>query len=146
MKITRAGTTKTIYPAMLDLDLDGKADDSDKLDGKHASELGGGASNLTDQTSNRQSDTVYQNTTGKHLLVMVSAGGSGTHGKAIGYISEDNVNFVKTAHNQDSDSNSSTKNMFIAFVVPPNYYYKVIGQYYSSGWQNNIITWWEVEI
>ena len=42
MKIKRAGTTKTVYPAMLDSDLDGKADDSDKLDGKHASELGGG--------------------------------------------------------------------------------------------------------
>jgi len=39
MKIKRAGTTKTVYPAMLDLDLDGKADDADKVDGKDASEL-----------------------------------------------------------------------------------------------------------
>ncbi len=104
--------------------------------------------NLMDQKSNRALDTVYQNITSRHLLVMVSAGGHGVRAYTIGYISEDNSTFNQEAYCNVGGSNlSGDRYPFIAFVVPPNYYYKVISKYYDDSWHTSSIqTWWEVEI
>jgi len=98
-------------------------------------------SNLVNQTANRSAGTVYQNTTGKHLLVMVIADiGAGTYTRAKGRISSDNIAWYDIAWNETGNV-SDTSAAFIAFVVPPNYYYAV---YVATG--NRIYRWYEVTI
>ncbi|AEA48064.1 hypothetical protein [Archaeoglobus veneficus] len=106
-----------------------------------------------DQTANRALNTVYQNTSGKHLLVITTISfnveSSSDYAQAIGYISSDNVTYVEMsfARFADIDYNSYiwTGGGTIVMVVPPNYYYKVAaGASYGSS--VSLRKWWEVEL
>ncbi|WP_456468230.1 hypothetical protein [Archaeoglobus sp.] len=114
------------------------AGDADTVDGYHASDIiaQSGARNLVDQTANRAVGTVYQNTTGRHLLVIVSIYYDRDDYSAEIQISQDNNTFTTVCK---VGSNAGT--YAAVAVVPPGWYYKIIaGSYYTLEY------WWEVEI
>lgn len=115
--------------------------DADTVDGKHASDLE--TSNLQNVTSSRALDTVYQNTTGRYLLVIVAIYDYDTNAhSSLGQISPDNTTWYTqsradyqggaTAYDRDGSTH--------VLIVPNGYYYKVT----SGGY--GLTAWWEVEI
>ncbi len=97
-------------------------------------------SNLQNFNGLRSLGTIYQNTTGKYLLVLVTVYiGVGTSLDISAFTG--NVG----ATDEQARSRNATSNLLytsIVFVVPPNFYYKVRAA--DSG--NFLYMWWEVTI
>ena len=107
-------------------------------------------SNLTNQTPNRVFNTVYQNLTGRPIIVMASGSldvpvaGTGTN--VVAYVGPTNIlttdNIV--AQEKTLDSQFIGGLMYtITFIVPPNFYYK-IQSYVDGSCTLNLDRWLEV--
>jgi len=95
--------------------------------------------NWSNVTATRAIGTVYQNTTGKHLLVIVWVSiGTGTVCGVRVSVSPDNVTYTAIA---DNNSDYASGEASVSVVVPPNYYYKT-----ATGPGNTLKAWIEVEI
>jgi hypothetical protein len=93
--------------------------DADKVDGKHAADLVIGSQNSV--TASRSLGTVYQNTTGKTMLITVSAY---TTDVGVGYFAEtDGSNPPVTRVLRHDVPASYYQSIF--FIVLPGNYYKV---------------------
>ena len=115
--------------------------DADTVDSKHASDLE--TANLQNVTASRAFDTVYQNTTGKHLLVIVAVDVyTNSEVTSYGQISSDNStwNTQSKVHYSGSGTGYGKMGATHVLIVPNNYYYKVTGGGFSK------VSWWEVEI
>ncbi len=97
-------------------------------------------SNLQDVTAFRSENTVYQNTTGKHLLVIVTIDlYIGTYAYAYGLTGAASNTLIYQVKSREGSGNHDL--MPISFIVPPNYYYKV-----EINTNTRIDSWWEVTI
>lgn len=113
-----------------DSNADAIIDDADAVDGYHAVDL---LASAKDKTANRALNTVYQNTTGRVLLVMVScwcvvAAEGSLWTRVEGWVSPDNSTWYKTNFSEAYWGSSVCGEVNIGgtcFFVPPSWYYKV---------------------
>ena len=78
--------------------------------------------------SSRSNNTVYQNTTGRPIQVVISHGPNGTSTQDI-QVSSDNSTYITLA-TLGLDASESTN----TFTVPDNYYYKSVGSLPQRTW------------
>jgi len=109
---------------------------------------------VTDQTANRTFNTIYQNTTGKTLLVIVGVYANvyaASYCNFYGEISADGSTFttVSYAGAQDADGEWERNRDTLVIVVPLNYYYRLRTAEYSTApgrVQKGIVSWIEIEM
>lgn len=120
--------------------------DADMVDGYHASELGGGG--ITYSAPSRALDTIYQNTSGKWRMVMITGSttgvSAGLHGTILGQIGTSsppatNVGWITTDFSSPAGGSANTWGM-IVFFVPPEWYYRALSSPPSS-----LGAWWEAD-
>ena len=95
-------------------------------------------SNLQDVTPLRSFETAYQNTTGKHLMVIATLRGITVDDHATGQISSDNSTY--TIFSEVTIPTATT--VILTFIVPPNYYYKIVRAQTDA----DLIYWQEITI
>ncbi len=112
------------------------------------------ATNILNSTSapSRVKDTDYQNTTGKTLLICVSVfcyGGSAANdyggvSAQIGISSPPTTTVarVRTYKDQGYGNGPCPNTLFLSFVVPNNYYYKLTSEVASGGSGSSSIDTW----
>jgi len=97
---------------------------------------------VSDETGNREFDTVYQNTSGYALLVIVTVGfGSDSSGSITLKISQDNSTWssvcsVKKVYYGNRD--------VLVAVVPKDWYYMLSTD--GDATEKSIVKWWEVKL
>ncbi len=95
-------------------------------------------SNFQDVTASRAIGTTYQNTTGKHLLSIISIDFANAD-TCILKISDDNITFLDISHaGIFLETNIST----LVGIVPPGWYYVVTPNLGTP----TLVRWWEVTI
>lgn len=105
-----------------------------------------------DQKASRAFDTDYQNTTGRPLLIIVNAKCYRGTGAASSWIQgkiDDETPIVHVVGQAGLDTMTDVPeniDVFLVFMVPNNWYYRVNDMSAGVGSLNTLLQWWEVEL